>query len=399
MNTKNTESSVDFELATRIKELPPYLFARIDQIKAEETKKGRKLIALGIGDPDLPTPQFIIDRLTAAAKKPANHQYPSYAGMIEYRKAAATWVNRRFGVQFNPETEVVALIGSKEGIAHFPFVFVNPGEAVLVPDPGYPVYATSVKFAGGIPLSFTLKASNGFLPDFDELEKLVRSGPKVKMIFLNYPNNPTGACATVEFFTKMVAFAKKHEIIVAHDNAYSEVYFDGKRQPSFFEAPGSRDVGIEFHSLSKTFNMTGWRVGFAVGHPRLISGLLAMKSNVDSGVFNACQEAAIAALENDEPFCTELRAIYQKRRDVLVPALQRIGLSCQNVEATFYVWAALPGGTSSDEFVMKLIKEKGIVATPGRGFGPAGEGFVRFTLCADISVLKQVAEALKGSVN
>lgn len=392
-------SDFPIEFSDRIRKLPPYLFARIDQIKAEELKKGRKLTALGIGDPDLPTPGFVIDRLAAASRKPANHQYPSYRGMIEFRRAAATWVGKRFDVQVDPETEVVALIGSKEGIAHFPFAFINPGEAALVPDPGYPVYSTAVQFAGGIPLTFALREKNGFLPDFAELEKLVRSGPKVRMIFLNYPNNPTAACATLEFFEELVAFAKRHQIIVCHDNAYSELYFDGKRQPSFLEVPGAKEVGIEFHSLSKTFNMTGWRVGFAIGNPKLIQGLLEMKSNVDSGVFNACQEAGIAALENSEPFCTDLRAIYQKRRDVLVPALSAVGLRCRPLEATFYVWAGLPAGQSSEDFVMKLIREKGIVSTPGSGFGSAGEGYVRFTLCADMAVLKQVAEALKGSVN
>jgi LL-diaminopimelate aminotransferase len=392
-------SEFKVEFAERIQKLPPYLFARIDQIKAEEAKKGRKLIALGIGDPDTPTPSFIIDRLNAAAKKPANHQYPSYRGMGEFRRAAAQFLQKRFGVTCDADKEVVTLIGSKEGIAHIPLAFVNPGEAVLVPDPGYPVYSVATQFAGGIPLPFPLRERNGFLPDFADLEKLVRSGPKARLIFLNYPNNPTAACATLGFFKEMVAFAKRHQLIVCHDNAYSELYFDGKKQPSFLEVPGAKEVGIEFHSLSKTFNMTGWRVGFAAGNSRIIDGLADVKSNIDSGAFNACQEAGIAALENYEPFCTELRAIYQKRRDVLIPALQKVGLRCRPPEATFYVWAGLPEGQTSDEFVMKLIREKGIVSTPGRGFGNAGEGYVRFTLCADLQVLNQVAEALKGSVN
>ena len=392
-------SSFEIQHAERIKKLPPYLFARIDQIKAEEIKKGRKLIALGIGDPDLPTPQFVIDCLCAAAKKPSNHQYPSYRGMVEFRRAATQFMLKRFGVSCDAEKEVLTLIGSKEGIAHAPLAFVNPGEAVLVPDPGYPVYSVATQFAGGVPLMFPLLEKNGFLPDFADLERLVRSGPKVKMIFINYPNNPTAACATLDFFKEMVTFAKKHQIIVCHDNAYSELYFDGKRQPSFLEVPGAKDIGIEFHSLSKTFNMTGWRVGFAVGNSKIIDGLADVKSNMDSGVFNACQEAGIAALENYEPFCTELRSVYQKRRDVLVPALKKVGLRCNPLLATFYVWAGLPESQKSDDFVMKLIREKGIVATPGRGFGDFGEGYVRFTLCADIQILNQVAEALKGSVN
>ncbi|MFZ9595374.1 MAG: LL-diaminopimelate aminotransferase [Bdellovibrionia bacterium] len=387
-----------FTLADRLKKLPPYLFAKIDQIKQEELKKGRTLISLGIGDPDLPTPQFVIDRLVSASKKPENHQYPSYWGMMEFRKAVARWYENRFQVKVKPESEVLTLIGSKEGIAHFPLAFVNPGEAVLVPDPGYPVYQASTYFAGGIPLRFQLLEKNQFLPDFNELEQLVSSGPKVKMMFLNYPNNPTSASATVEFFKEVVAFAKKHQIIVCHDNAYSEIYFDGKKQPSFLEAPGAMDIGCEFHSLSKTYNMTGWRLGSLVGNARLVQGLAQIKTNVDSGAFNACQEAGIEALNHGESFCSELRQIYQKRRDILIPAIQAAGLQCQSPEATFYAWAKLPPGLSSEDYVLKLIQNQGIVGTPGNGFGEAGEGYVRFTFCSDLSVLKQVAEALKGSV-
>lgn len=387
-----------FELASRIRGLPPYLFARIDKIKQEELRKGRKLVSLGIGDPDLPTPEFIIRRLNEAAKRPSNHQYPSYWGMLEFRKAVARWYQARFGVSLNPESEVLALIGSKEGIAHIPLAFLNPGEAALIPDPGYPVYHAATLFAGGVPLHFQLKKENGFLPDFNELEALVKSGPRARLLFLNYPNNPTSASASVEFFTEVARFAKKHRLIVCHDNAYSEIYFDGKRQPSFLEAPGAREVGCEFHSLSKTFNMTGWRVGFLVGHPKIIDGLAQVKTNIDSGIFNACQEAGIEALDHSEPFCTELRAIYQKRRNILIPALQAIGLDCTPPDATFYAWAKLPAGRKSEDFVLDLIRTRGIVSTPGNGFGAAGEGFVRFTFCSDESVLKQVAEALKGSV-
>lgn len=387
-----------FELTQRLTQLPPYLFARIDQIKQEEIKKGRKLFALGIGDPDLPTPDFIIDRLAAAARKPENHQYPSYWGMIEFRRAVARWYEKRFGVTLNPENEVLALIGSKEGIAHIPLAFVNPGEATLVPDPGYPVYHSSTIFADGVPLHFQLKEENGFLPDFAQLEALVRKGPKVRLLFLNYPNNPTSASASLDFFKAVVAFAKKHEIIVCHDNAYSEVFFDGKKQPSFLEVPGAKDVGCEFHSLSKTFNMTGWRVGFVVGNSKIINALAQIKTNIDSGAFNACQEAGIEALDHYEPFCTELRTIYQERRDILIPALREVGLNCKTPDATFYAWAKLPPGVNSESYVLDLIRKKGIVSTPGTGFGAAGEGFVRFTLCSEASVLKQVAQLLKGSI-
>jgi len=387
-----------FEVTHRLKQLPPYLFARIDQIKQEEIKKGRKLIALGIGDPDLPTPEFIIKRLELAARNPENHQYPSYWGMREFRQASARFLEKRFGVHVNADTEVLALIGSKEGIAHIPLAFVNPGEAALVPDPGYPVYNSATLFADGIPLPFRLREENGFLPDFADLERLVKTGPKTKLLFLNYPNNPTGAVATREFFSEVVRFAKKHEIIVCHDNAYSELFFDGKAQPSFLELPGAKDVGVEFHSLSKTFNMTGWRVGFVAGNSRVIEGLAKVKTNIDSGIFNACQEAGIEALDRYEPFCTELRAVYQKRRDILVPALRRAGLSCHTPEATFYVWCKLAAGLKSEDFVLSLIRKQGIVSTPGTGFGLGGEGFVRFTLCSDASVLKQVAEILSTSI-
>jgi LL-diaminopimelate aminotransferase len=387
---------MNLEVADRLKHLPPYLFARIDKIKQEELKKGRKLIALGIGDPDLPTPQFVIDRLVAAAKRPSNHQYPSYWGMMEFRRAVARWYDSRFGVKLDAEREVMALIGSKEGIAHFPLAFVNPGEATLVPDPGYPVYSAATLFAGGVPLRFRLREKDGFLPDFAELERLVKSGPRARLLFLNYPNNPTSASATLGFFEQVVAFARKHDVIVCHDNAYSEIYFDGKKQLSFLQVAGAKEVGCEFHSLSKTFNMTGWRVGFLVGNERVVDGLAQVKTNVDSGVFNAVQEAGIAALDEGAGFCEELRSIYQRRRDVLIPALKRIGLDCRSPDATFYAWAKLPAGVSSEEWVLRLIREKGIVSTPGNGFGEGGEGYVRFTLCSDEAVLREVAAALEG---
>lgn len=387
-----------FDVTHRLKVLPPYLFAKIDKIKQEELQRGRKLISLGIGDPDLPTPDFIIDRLVSAAKKPQNHQYPSYWGMLEFRKSIARWYQHRFGVNLHPENEVLALIGSKEGIAHIPLAFINPGEAALIPNPGYPVYHAATLFAGGVPLHFGLREKNKFLPDFSELEQLVKSGPKARLLFLNYPNNPTSASASLEFFKEVVAFAKKHQIIVCHDNAYSEIFYEGKKQLSFLQVPGAIDIGCEFHSLSKTFNMTGWRVGFLVGNSKIVDGLAQIKTNIDSGAFNACQEAGIAALDQYEPFCTELRATYQKRRDVLIPALQSIGLRCSNPEATFYAWARLPEGIRSENYVLELIRTRGIVATPGNGFGENGEGYVRFTFCSDVSVLKQVAEALKASV-
>lgn len=384
-----------FDPSLRLKALPPYVFSKIDQIKQEELKKGKKLISLGIGDPDLPTPDFILERLFAASKNASNHRYPSYAGMIEFRRSVASWYARRFGVQLDPEKEVLTLIGSKEGIAHLPLAFVNPGEGVLVPDPGYPVYHSATLFAGGVPLHFGLRKANKFLPDFAELETLMKQVPKTRVLFLNYPNNPTSASASVDFFKEVVKFAKKHQIIVCHDNAYSEIYYDGKRQPSFLETPGAMEVGCEFHSLSKTFNMAGWRIGFVCGNRDVIAGLGQIKTHIDSGAINVCQEAGIEALEKGDRFCEELRAIYQKRRDILVPALQSIGLDCPLPDATFYAWATLPQGIKSEHFVLDLIRTKGIVCTPGNGFGDVGEGFVRFTFCSDATFLTQVAETLK----
>ena len=395
MNTENLFSE-------RINNLPPYVFVEIDKIRTQELKKGRKIISLSIGDPDMPAPDFVIDRLIRAVKKESTHKYPSYWGMIEFRKAVADWYENRFSVKLNPESEVLTLIGSKEGLAHIPLAFINPGDSALIPDPSYPVYGIGTMFAMGNCLKFSLKEENGFLPDFKELEFLVTTaaakGSNTKLLFLNYPNNPTAGTATVAFFSEIVAFAKKHNIIVCHDNAYSEVYYDGKKQPSFLQAPGAIDVGCEFHSLSKTFNMAGWRVGFVVGNSKVIHALAQIKTNIDSGVFNACQEAGIEALERYDEFAETLRIKYQERRDLLVPAIQQAGLACSPPAATFYIWAKIPKQKTSEEVVLELIRKKGIVALPGSGFGSHGEGFVRFALCSELKVLKQVAELLKGSV-
>ena len=388
------------QIADRIASLPPYPFAKLDKLKAEELQKGRKLISLSIGDPDLPTPDFIIDRLVQAAKNPANHQYPSYWGMGSFRRTVSQWFQGRFNVKLDPETEVLTLIGSKEGIAHLPIAFVNPGESTLVPNPGYPVYSVATKFVGGVPLEFTLNAAQGFLPDFSAIETLIRGGKRIRLWFLNYPNNPTAATASLDVFKEIVAFAKKHDIIVCHDHAYSEIYFDGVRPPSILEVAGAKDIACEFHSLSKTFNMTGWRIGFFVGNRAIVDGLARVKTNMDSGVFNACQEAGAAALMQGDSFCESLRQIYQERRDILVPALQSAGLECSMPKGTFYVWCRLPQDQTwtAESYVTHLIQNKGIVATPGTAFGTAGEGFVRLTLCSDKAVLKQVAEALRSSL-
>ena len=364
--------------AQRIEALPPYLFAEIDRKKKQVAARGVDIVSLGIGDPDLPTPGHIIERLCEAARNPANHRYPDYEGLLAFRQAAADWYRNRFGVTLDPEREVISLIGSKEGIAHMPVAFVDPGDIVLCPDPGYPVYPVGTAFSGGTVYRMPLLKENGFLPDLEAIPKDVAA--RAKMMWLCYPNNPTAVTASKEFFAAVVAFAARNEIIVCHDAAYSEIYYDGRRPPSFLEVDGARDVGVEFHSLSKTYNMTGWRAGFAVGNAELVGGLGKVKTNVDSGIFQAIQEAAIAALSGDQSCVERNREIYQRRRDILVDGLRAAGLSCIRPEAAFYVWVENPKGYSSSAFATKMLEEAGVVITPGTGFGQHGEGYVRMTL-------------------
>jgi LL-diaminopimelate aminotransferase len=381
------------EKAKRIEQIPPYLFAEIDKKKQEMRKKGVDLIDLGIGDPDLPTPKLIIERLKTAAENPRNHRYPSYEGMIEFRTAVARWYEKRFSVHLDPQTEVLSLIGSKEGIAHIPLAFVNPGDYVLVPSPGYPVYRVSTLFAGGTPYFLTLRKENGFLPDLSEIPKEVAK--KAKLLFINYPNNPTSAIAEKSFFEEVVSFARRYEIIVCHDAAYSEIAFDGYQPLSFMEVDGAKEVGIEFHSLSKTFNMTGWRIGFAVGQAEIVSTLGRIKTNIDSGVFQAIQEAGVAALNHFDTPLPEIIKIYERRRDVMVKGLREIGLEVDLPKATFYLWFQVPRGYTSAQFAALLIEKAGIVATPGNGFGEAGEGYLRMALTVDEKRLKEAIERLK----
>lgn len=381
------------EEAKRIKQIPPYLFAQIDQKKKEMREKGMDLIDLGIGDPDLPTPEPVIKRMKKASEDPGNHHYPSYEGMIEFRTAAAQWFERRFGVRVDPKTEVLTLIGSKEGIAHIPLAFVNPGDYVLVPSPGYPVYRVATLFAGGTPYFMPLVKENDFLPKLSEIPKEVAE--KSKLLFINYPNNPTSAIAERHFFEEVIAFARRYEIIVCHDAAYSELAFDGYRPLSFFEIEGSKEVGIEFHSLSKTFNMTGWRIGFAVGNPEIVSGLGRVKTNIDSGLFQAIQEAGIEALNRYDTPIPNLIRIYEGRRNVMVKGLRQIGLEVDLPKATFYLWIRVPRGYTSAQFATLLIENAGIVATPGNGFGEAGEGYIRMALTVDESRLQEAIERLK----
>jgi LL-diaminopimelate aminotransferase len=387
------ERPMRIEKAKRIEQIPPYLFAEIDKKKEEMRQKGMDLIDLGIGDPDIPTPKPIIEQLKKSSENPKNHRYPSYEGMIEFRTAAAQWFERRFGVKSDPKTEVLALIGSKEGIAHIPLAFVNPGDYVLVPSPGYPVYRVSTLFAGGLPYFLPLRKENNFLPNLSKIPEEVAK--KAKLLFINYPNNPTSAIAERPFFEEAVAFAHRYQIIVCHDAAYSEVAFDGYRPLSFFEMEGAKEIGIEFHSLSKTFNMTGWRIGFAVGCPEIISVLGRVKTNIDSGIFQAIQEAGIVALNHFDTPIPEIIQIYEKRREVMVKGLREIGLEVEWPKATFYLWIEVPRGYTSTQFATLLLEQGGIVATPGNGFGEAGEGYIRMALTVEETRLREASERLK----
>jgi LL-diaminopimelate aminotransferase len=379
--------------ANRISELPPYLFAEIDRRKREALGRGVDLIDLGIGDPDIPTPPVIVEKLIESASKPVNHRYPNSLGMAEFRDAVANWYQRRFNVKLDAGKEVVSLIGSKEGIGNMAVAFVELGDIVLVASPCYPVYHIGTAFNGGKIYFLPLKKQNQFLPDLDSIPAEVAK--QAKLLWINYPNNPTAAVADKEFFKKVVDFANKNNVIICHDAAYTEMGYDGYRPMSFLEVDGAKEVAIEFHSLSKTFNMTGWRIGMAVGNADLVGGLAQAKSNLDSGIFQAVQEAGIEALKLGDSIVQPSRAIYQERRDILVDGLRAAGLECEKPRATFYVWVAAPKGLSSADFTTKLLEEAGVVTTPGNGFGEAGEGYVRFTVCVGKERLKEVAERIR----
>ncbi len=380
--------------ASRIEQIPPYLFARIDKKKAEARQKGLDLIDFGIGDPDIPTPGRIVERMKQAVADPKNHRYPSYEGMLSYRQAVAGWYLKRFGVELDPATEVVALIGSKEGIAHMPWAYVEKGDIVLVPSPGYPVYRIATLLSEGTPYIMPLKEENGFLPDYSVIpEEVLR---KAKLLFINYPNNPTGAHADDAFYERTLELAAKYGFLVCHDAAYSEIAYEGYRPKSIFNFDKEKKCSVEFHSLSKTYCMTGWRIGFAVGNAEGIYNLGKLKTNIDSGVFEAIQYAAIEALSGDQTSVDEMRSRFQARRDLVVEGLQSAGIKVTKPRATFYIWAHVPAGYTSADFCEKLIAEQGIVVTPGSGFGDAGEGFFRISLTIDESRIKEAIVRLKS---
>jgi LL-diaminopimelate aminotransferase len=382
------------KVARRIESLPPYLFAEIDRKISAKRAAGVDVISFGVGDPDSPTPPHIVAAMRDAAADPATHQYPSYFGLSELRRSIAAWYGSRFGVRLDPDTEVLPLIGSKEGIAHLPVAFVDPGDEVLVPDPGYPVYDVATRLAGGTPVPFTLRAEAGFLPDWDA----IRVPDGAKIVWLNYPCNPTAAVATLSDFRRAVAFAREHGLLLAHDNAYSEITFDGFVAPSVLQVEGAADVAVEFHSLSKTYNMTGWRCGFVVGSPVAIEALGRVKTNIDSGVFNAIQRAGIAALDGPQDFLDDLRELYRRRRDVVVKTFNEMGWSLEPPKGSIYVWLPVPPGHDSASFSTLLLEEAGVVVPPGRGYGEAGEGYIRISLTVPDERLEEGLERIRSAV-
>jgi len=380
-------------LAKRMEQVPPYVFAHVSKLIAEKKAQGVDVINLGIGSPDLPTPAHIVEVLQQAAEDPANHRYPSYTGMPDFRQAIATWYKQRFDVDLDPDTEVVPLIGSKEGIAHLALALVGRGDIALIPDPGYPTYQMGTILADAESYPMPLLAENDFLPDLDAIPTNVLD--RARVIWLNYPNNPTGAVAPMSFFEKVVDFAARHNIVVAHDNPYADVTFDGYRAPSLLQIPGAREVAVELNSLSKTYNMAGWRVGMAVGNPEVIAGLIRVKSNVDTGIFNPIQIAATAALQGDQGWIAGRNAIYQRRRDVLLEGLAAAGLKAHKPKAALYVWPRTPEGWKSEDFAMHVLNEAGVWITPGSVYGQAGEGYMRLSLCAPEERLKEAMDRLK----
>jgi LL-diaminopimelate aminotransferase len=382
--------------ANRIANLPPYLFAEIDRKKAAKTAQGIDVISLGIGDPDTPTPDHIIDAMATAIRNPANHQYPNYYGSLPYRTACSQWMDTRFDVKVDPASEAVALIGSKEGIAHVFLAFVDPGDVTLVPGAGYPVYTTGGILAGGETYYMPMTEENGFLADFESTPADVLA--RAKMMFLSYPNNPTSAIAPVEYFDRAIAFAREHDLLIIHDNAYSEIGFDGYVAPSFLERPGAKDVAIELFSCSKAYNMTGWRVAFAAGNATAIKALGTVKSNIDSGVFTAVQDAAIEALTGPQDSIAELNKLYQRRRDLVMDALGKIGIEAAVPKATIYVWAKVPAGETSASFATRVLEDANVIVAAGSSYGPSGEGYIRISLTTPDDRLEQAIERIKNTL-
>jgi len=381
------------ENSNRIKNLPPYLFAEIDKMINNAKAEGMDVINFGIGDPDQPTPENVVNKMKEAIQDPTTHSYPSYEGLVEFRTAVSRRYKKRFDVELDPATEVVSLIGSKEGIAHLPLCYINPGDYSLVPDPGYPVYKTSILLADGNPIMMPLKEENDFLPELAAISE--EDAERAKIMFLNYPNNPTGAMASFEFFEEVIAFAKKYNIIIAHDAAYTDIYLDEEVPHSILEVEGAKEVAIEFNSLSKPYNMTGWRIGWACGKEDVIESLGRLKTNIDSGIFEAIQYAGIEALYNSEDSIKEVTELYKERRDLLVEGLSELGWKVKPNKATFYLWIEVPENITSSEFSKKLFKKTGVFFTPGIGWGDYGENFLRIALTVNQERIKEALQRIK----
>jgi len=382
--------------SNKLQKLPPYLFAEIDRRVQEAKKRGVDIIDLGIGDPDLPSPDVVVKEMQSACADSSTHRYPSYAGMFEFCKACADHLAKKLGINLEPNSQILTLIGAKEGIFHLPLALVNEGDVVLIPDPGYPVYFSSTIFAGGEPYFMPLNSVNGFLPDLSAIPSDVAR--RAKLMFINYPNNPTTACASFGFFNDVVKFAQDFDLIIAHDAPYLETGFDGYQAPSILQAKGSLERTIEFHSLSKTFNMTGWRIGFVAGSSEVIAALGKIKTHADSGVFEAVQRAGITALRSGMDHAEWSKNIYRKRRDIAVQGLAQIGINVQPPKATFYIWFPLPvSAASSTQFALDVLEKAGVVITPGVGFGANGEGYCRMALTVSEERLKEVFTRLKNA--
>ena len=383
------------KVSERLEKIPPYLFAEIDRKIAEAKAKGVDIISLGIGDPDTPTLPPVVEEMHKAIDNPANHDYPPYNGTEKFRKAACEWMKKRFGVELNPDTQMLANIGSKEAIAHVFFAFVDKGDYTLIPDPGYPVYKNATIFAGGTPYSMPLLEENGYLPDLDAIPEDIAK--KSKIMFLNYPNNPTGAVATKEFYKKAVDFCKKYDILLCSDMAYSEMTYDGYVAPSVLEVEGAMDVALEFYSHSKSYNMTGWRVGFCCGNADAVKALGTIKNNIDSGTFKAIQDAAVAAFNVDTSYIKNLNKMYQERRDAAEEGFRELGWNIKPSKATFYLWLPVPKGMTSEEFVTVMLEKAHVVVPPGNGYGKYGEGYFRVALTKDVDTIKKAIKRMKDA--
>ncbi|MFY9120127.1 MAG: LL-diaminopimelate aminotransferase [Syntrophomonadaceae bacterium] len=379
--------------STAMQNLPPYLFARIEKKIEAARQQGLDVINLGIGDPDQPTPEHIIAALTRAVHDPANHQYPSSVGLLRYRETVASWYQGRFGVELDPGTQVISLLGSKEGIAHISMAYLDAGDVNLVPDPGYPVYGIGTQLAGGTSYLMPLKEENGYLPVLEDIPAQIAQ--QAKLMFINYPNNPTGAVADLDYFQQVVEFARSYDILVCHDAAYSELAYDGYQSPSFLQAPGAAKVGVEFHSLSKTYNMTGWRIGWMAGNREAVEVLGRFKSNVDSGVFQAVQYAGIAALEGSQDGVADLQKMYQERRDAAVEGMRQLNWSFQSPRGGFYIWVKVPSGFTSTEYCEMILEKAQVIITPGNGYGQYGEGYFRIALTVDASRITEALQRIK----